>query len=207
MQRIMITTRDNQAEETRNKIIQAASDEIYRNGFQATTISEIIELADVSKGCFYHHFPTKQVLGYTVLEECFLKNALERWQPALDQEDALSAIIKMFSAMVASVDAEQIKLGCPINNLAQEMSPVDEGFRKRIQTIYQTWQQEMTTSLMKCQKQGFMTKNACAEDVAMLIIAAFQGATGVAKNSQEPKVFANYTRGLIQYLKTLVIKS
>lgn len=203
----MAINRNNKAEKTRKKIINAASDEIYRNGFQASSITEIIELAEISKGCFYHHFSTKQVLGYAVLEESFLKKIFDAWQPVLDSKNVLAAIVQMFADLANNIDSEQIKLGCPINNLAQEMSPLDEGFRKRIEEIYQSWQHELSSALVASQQAGFMTKDAHAQDVAMLIIAVFQGAVGIAKNAQQPKVFAEYTHGLVQYLKTLTVKN
>ena len=106
-----------------------------------------------------------------------------------------------------NIDTEQIKLGCPINNLAQEMSPIDEGFRKRVEEIYQAWRLEMTNALSRSQKAGYMTKDVNAQDVATLVIAVLQGAVGIAKNAQQPKIFSDYTRGLLQYLKTLTIKN
>lgn len=203
----MAMTRNDQAEETRKKILNAASSEIYRHGFQATSITEIIGLAQISKGCFYHHFPTKQLLGYAVLEECFLKRILDIWQPVLASDNALAALIKMFTDLAKSIDAEQVKLGCPINNLAQEMSPVDEGFRTRIEEIYQSWQKEMSSALARSQQAAYMQKNIDADAVARLIIAVFQGAVGIAKNAQQPEVFADYTHSLVQHLKTLTVKN
>lgn len=202
----MTTTRNDQAEETRKKILDAASDEIYRKGFQATSVKEITELAGISKGCFYHHFATKQVLGYAVLDECYLKKILDNWQPILASDNALASLIQMITDLANKVDPEQIKLGCPINNLAQEMSPVDEGFRTRIQTIYHTWQQQLSSALTRSQQAGYIKQDVDADAVAMLIIAAFQGAVGIAKNAQQTKVFTNYTHSLLQHLKTLAMK-
>lgn len=203
----MSSTRNLKAEETRKKIIEAAGEEIYRSGYQAASISEIIQIADISKGCFYHHFPNKQTLGYAVLEECFLKTQYEVWQPVLASENTIAAIIKTFSHSANNINTEQLKLGCPINNLAQEMSPIDEGFRKRVEDIYQSWRQEMTDALTRSQKAGYMTNDVNAQDVATLVIAVLQGAVGIAKNAQQPKIFSDYTRGLIQYLKTLTVKN
>jgi AcrR family transcriptional regulator len=202
----MAMTRNDQAEETRKKILGAASEEIYRKGFQATSVKEITELAGISKGCFYHHFPTKQVLGYAVLEECFLKKILDNWQPVLGSDNALASLIQMITGLANKIDAEQIKLGCPINNLAQEMSTVDEGFRTRIEKIYQSWQQEMSSALTRSQRSGHIKKDVDADAIAMLIIAVFQGAVGIAKNAQQTRVFAKYTDSLVQHLKTLAVK-
>lgn len=50
------------SEETRNRILQAATVLFSKNGYDATGVAEICQAAGVSKGAFYHHFPTKQAL-------------------------------------------------------------------------------------------------------------------------------------------------
>jgi AcrR family transcriptional regulator len=48
------------SEETRNHILTAATQLFSKNGYDATGVAEICLAAGVSKGAFYHHFPTKQ---------------------------------------------------------------------------------------------------------------------------------------------------
>lgn len=61
------------SEETRNRIIETASRLFSTNGYNATGVAEICQVAEVSKGAFYHHFPSKQALFIAVME-----NWLER---------------------------------------------------------------------------------------------------------------------------------
>ena len=199
----MISTRDQQAEATRIKILNFAAEEVLRSGFQSASVGEIIYKAGVSKGCFYHHFPTKRELGYAVLDEMFTRVKKEIWEPILTSENPLESIINMFEKPDHENDCESIKHGCPINNLAQEMSPIDEGFRERIEIIYLDWKERLTESLQSCQKKGYMNNKIQANEIATLIMAVTQGATGIAKNSQQPASFTEYTRGLSQYLREL----
>lgn len=202
----MISTRDQQAESTRVKILNFAAEEVLRSGFQSASVGEIIRKAGVSKGCFYHHFPTKQELGYAVLDEMFTRVKTEIWEPILSSDNPLESIINMYENPDHEVDCERIKHGCPINNLAQEMSPIDEGFRERIEIIYSSWKERLTESLHACQKKGYMNNDVQASDIATLIMAVTQGAVGIAKNSQQPESFTEYTRGLSQYLRELQIR-
>jgi AcrR family transcriptional regulator len=57
------------SEETRARILSAASDLFARNGYDATGVAEICQAAGVSKGAFYHHFPTKQQVFVALLED------------------------------------------------------------------------------------------------------------------------------------------
>lgn len=65
------------AEETRSRILTAAQASFARYGYDATGVAEICRLANVSKGAFYHHFPSKQAM--------FLE-LLNHWLAELDMQ-------------------------------------------------------------------------------------------------------------------------
>jgi len=56
-------------EETRSRILQAAEECFARYGYDGTGVAEICRRAGVTKGGFYHHFPTKQALFLEMLEQ------------------------------------------------------------------------------------------------------------------------------------------
>jgi AcrR family transcriptional regulator len=62
-------------EETRTRILDAALEAFARYGYDGTSVSEICRRAEVTKGGFYHHFPSKQ--------DVFLE-MLERWLEGVD---------------------------------------------------------------------------------------------------------------------------
>jgi AcrR family transcriptional regulator len=53
--------------ETHNKILSAATQLFSKTGYDATGVAEICQAAGVSKGAFYHHFPTKQAIFMELL--------------------------------------------------------------------------------------------------------------------------------------------
>jgi AcrR family transcriptional regulator len=55
------------SEETRNHILEAATQLFSKTGYDATGVAEICQAAGVSKGAFYHHFPTKQAVFIELL--------------------------------------------------------------------------------------------------------------------------------------------
>jgi AcrR family transcriptional regulator len=56
------------SQETHNRIIEAALDLFAREGYDATGVAEICQAAGVSKGAFYHHFPTKHAVFMEILQ-------------------------------------------------------------------------------------------------------------------------------------------
>jgi AcrR family transcriptional regulator len=55
--------------ETRNKIIQASQELFSRAGYESASVSEICREAGISKGAFYHHFPSKQSVFLELLTD------------------------------------------------------------------------------------------------------------------------------------------
>ena len=62
-------------DETRARILMAASECFTRSGYDATGVAEICAQAGVSKGAFYHHFEGKQAVFLALLA---------RWLEGLD---------------------------------------------------------------------------------------------------------------------------
>ena len=56
-------------EETRSHILEAAGECFARHGYAATGVAEICQRAGVTKGAFYHHFPSKQAVFMELLDE------------------------------------------------------------------------------------------------------------------------------------------
>jgi AcrR family transcriptional regulator len=71
------------SEETRAHILQSAMELFSKNGYDATGVAEICRAAGVSKGAFYHHFPSKQAV-FQALLEAWLTNLDRRMTELLE---------------------------------------------------------------------------------------------------------------------------
>src|SRR6202049_1414136 len=72
-------TRLRDSERTRERLLQAASREIYRSGFQSASLDTILASAGVTKGALYYHFGSKEALGYAVIEEIIAPETPRPW--------------------------------------------------------------------------------------------------------------------------------
>jgi AcrR family transcriptional regulator len=66
-------------ERTRERLLQAAFREVHRSGFQSAGIDTILAATNVTKGALYHHFDSKEALGYAVVDEIVAKIVRDRW--------------------------------------------------------------------------------------------------------------------------------
>jgi AcrR family transcriptional regulator len=73
------------SEETRNHILEAATHLFSKSGYDATGVAEICQVAGVSKGAFYHHFPTKQAIFIALLNSYL--NGIDSGFDQMRQED------------------------------------------------------------------------------------------------------------------------
>lgn len=189
---------------TRTEIIQAAYEEIRVHGFQRASLDNILCDVGVTKGALYHHFKNKLELGYAVIDELIMKEIYERWViPLQKASKPLDALIEVVKNARACIGKENINYGCPLNNLSQEMSLVDEGFRLRLNRIYENWRTGIASALERAQKGGVIDPGLDVEKAAAFIVAALEGTLGMAKTSQSTAVLDLCVDGLLDYLKHL----
>jgi TetR/AcrR family transcriptional repressor of nem operon len=187
---------------TRERLLQAASREVYRSGFQSASLDNILAVAGVTKGALYHHFDGKEALGYAVVEEIIAPDVHSKWvRPFQSVKDPIDALIAAVHSI--PVRPADVRGGCQLNNLAQEMSPLDAGFRKRIATIFDAWRKAVASVLREGQAHGSVRRDVDAADAAGLLIAMVEGYASLAKNAQDPKVMKAGIRTIVGWLRSL----
>jgi len=180
---------------TRAKLLDAGFEEIYEHGFRAASLDSILARAGVTKGALYHHFPNKQALGYALVEEVLAEFMVERMSVPLKNSDyPIGALQRHGLEMVNEHADDACTHGCPLNNLAQEMSSEDEEFRKRIVKLYERLQGVVEAALRRGQDAGNVRQDIDPTRIAEFYIAMSMGIMGAAKTSQDPALM----RGLIE---------
>jgi len=192
-------------ENTRRKILEAAFDEFYRNGFQGSSLNRIVEEAGATKGALFHHFEGKNDLGYAVVREVIHPRLTARWSDPLAQTtDPIMEVKRLFRQCLKHESGDgQLVNGCPLNNLAQEMSPLDEKFRQIMEQIYVTWRQALEAAFARGIKAGTVRKDVSPRKVAAFIVAAQTGIVGTAKNAQSEELMTQSSQAFFDYLDSL----
>jgi TetR/AcrR family transcriptional regulator, transcriptional repressor for nem operon len=193
------------SEKTRRQILDAAFNEFYKNGFQGSSINRIVDEAGTTKGALFHHFRGKNDLGYTVVREVIYPHLKERWaDPLANSTDPITDLKRLFrQCMKEEIANGRIVQGCPLNNLAQEMSPLDEKFRKSLEQIYVSWRESLAAAFARGIKAGTVRKGVSPAKVAAFIVAAQAGIVGTAKNAQDETLLLQTSQALFDYLDTL----
>ena len=189
---------------TRSKLLAAAFEEIHRHGFQAASLDRILARAGVTKGALYHHFPDKAALGYAVVEEVVSAPVLAVYLDELEEStDPLTTLQEVLRRRADFFMSGGVELGCPLNNLAQEMSPLDEKFRRRVAQTLEAWTDGYTRALERAQALGQVRPDVSPARVAAFIVAAVEGAFGTAKNARSVETLRSNLDVLVSFLDTL----
>lgn len=176
----MTTTRN--AEATRERILQAAHEEIYEYGFQSFRIDAVLRKTQLAKGALYHYFPNKLALGYAVVDECIMGYFLQTWGEFLNESrDPLLALNNFFQKKCTEVQTGECFNGCPLNNLVQEMSTLDEGFHQRFQIVANTIITTVATALRQGQADGLVRKDINPDKIATFVLSCYHGIMGAVK--------------------------
>jgi TetR/AcrR family transcriptional regulator, transcriptional repressor for nem operon len=190
-------------EQTRDRLLQAAFREVFRRGFQSAGIDAILAATNVTKGALYYHFENKEALGYAVIEEIVAKLTGDRWLLPLQQgeDDPVDTLIGIVRALPNR--PRDVKRGCALANLAQEMSQLDEQFRKRLERIFHAWQEGIAMALRRGQSQGAVRRDLVPEETASFLVAMIEGYQVLAKNAQDAKVWSMGIRNIVGWLNSL----
>ena len=193
-------------ERTRRRILEAAFAEFYRHGFQGGSLNRILEQAGLTKGALFHHFPNgKEQLGYAVVDEVIGPLLRQRWlEPLKESDDPIAALKQSFRRYVAEdIASGHYVQGCPLNNLAQEMSPLDDGFHRRIDALYDAWREQIAEALERGIAANKVSPTASPRDVAALIVASQMGIYGTGKSSQDNALMTQAAEAICTYLDAL----
>lgn len=196
------TRRSRDPERTRERLLQAAFQEVRRTGFRGAGINTILAATNVTKGALYHHFGSKEGLGYAIVDEVVAELVRDRWLRPLRRDgqpiDILIGIVRRLPARPADV-----RDSCPLLNLAQEMSPLDEEFRKRLERLFLAWQEGIAALLKRGQSQGTVRRDLNTDEAASFLVALVEGYASLAKNAQDPRVWEVGIRNIVGWLKSL----
>ena len=193
---IKLRVRDH--EKTRAHILEVAFGEVYRNGFQGVSVDDIVKKTNLTKGAFYHHFPSKMDLGYALVDDVIKPMIIDRWiTPLENQKNPLNGILKQIQIHIADTPIEKWRYGCPLNNLVQEMAPVDRVFKTKLTSALNLWIDETEKHLKRAQDEGYLKKNIKTRQMAQFVVMAHEGFYGLLKGLDDP----NAADGLYSSMK------
>ena len=171
-----------QAQETRGMILRKAFELIYKRGYQATSIDDIVATTSVTKGAFFYHFPNKEKLGLALINEVMYPGLIPYMSDSLNRSgNVRKDIYNMMSNLLLKAPFIRVEYGCPAVNLIEEMAPLNESFRKALTRIIKEWQGAIETAFIKAQHEGQLAATHNSKQMALYITANYGGVRNMGK--------------------------
>jgi AcrR family transcriptional regulator len=171
---------------TEKLLIDITFDLLYKKGYCATSLMDILKIAKITKGAMYYHFTNKNELVLASIHH-YLETILQaHWLAPFDEsEHPIETLIQQINAyLYMYTDTEsflEIKHGCPLINFVLDMSDKDEAFFTYLQSVYTRWQESVSKALQKAHELKQTKTQFDTNDQALFIISSIEGSIGVAK--------------------------
>jgi len=179
-------TRTNDPEGTRNRVLDVAAVSFQRHGYSGTSVHDIVRDAKISGGALAHHFPTKKAIALAVIAERVAAEIGSTWIEKFKTAASVAAgVEQVFEDVIQQLDGSTRITGCPLNNLALELSLADKDFRRAIAKEYDAWRKAIESRVQTEMRSGRATYAAGdASGFATYVVAVFSGAIAIAKAHQ-----------------------
>ncbi|MFI1163558.1 ScbR family autoregulator-binding transcription factor [Streptomyces sp. NPDC020801] len=167
------------AEQTRATIITAAADLFDRRGYERTSLSDIVEHAQVTKGALYFHFAAKEDLAQAIME---LQSRASR-QVTRDVDghgySSLEALIRITFALTRqAVEGPVVRAGLRLATGGVEVRPP-------LRHPFTEWLEIATRKLLGAVRESDVHPDVDVHAVAHSLVCFFVG-TRVASRPLEP---------------------
>jgi len=189
--------------DTRDRLIETARTLFLENGYGNTGIAQILKEADVGSGSLYHFFPTKEDLLLAVLEkykELLGPMVLEPvYQRVQDPIERIFGILDGYRQMLVLLRFEQ---GCPIGNLALELSNSHPAARQLLAENFTGWRRAVEQCVQEA--AGRLPESTSAEGLAQFVLTTMEGAVMLARTYRSLEPYNTAVTHLRDYFDRLL---
>ncbi|MFJ9826227.1 TetR/AcrR family transcriptional regulator [Streptomyces sp. NPDC101160] len=167
--------------------LQAALELFWARGYEATTMSDLVERLGIGRASIYATFGSKHELYVRALDryretrDPQLMAELSAPGPALP---AVRALVRRFAAEAAT---EEVRLtGCFVTNSAAELGPHDRTVARRVELSWEQIETLLHAALARARAQGELPEGRDPRALARMLLVLMQGLRVVGKASSDP---------------------
>ena len=190
----------------REKLLETAQHLMLAKGYTATSVENICEAANLTKGSFFHYFASKEDLGKTVLDR-YVNAMFQAAQkaPFIKKSDPLQRLYGYIDFMIEASKDPARRSGCLLGNFAQVLADTHPEIRTQCATHFGLWADALKHEL-DAAKTAYKVKGLDTGTLADHFIALFEGSLILAKTRQDPDVIAIALNHFKKYMKSIFVK-
>jgi TetR/AcrR family transcriptional repressor of nem operon len=174
---------------TRERLIDVGLERMHTAGYASTGVKEILEIAGIPKGSFYHYFPSKESFAREVLLRYFTGES-KRAEKILGNNKIapLMRLRKYFGELISVYGPSGPITGCMAGGLTLEMADHSDVLQSVLSESFSRWQSGIEDILRAAVESGDLAKGAKTNELAAFVLNSYEGALlrSKAERSQAP---------------------
>lgn len=189
---------------TRDSLLDAAERLFIERGYAATSVDDICTAAEVTKGAFFHHYPSKQELAVAAaIRFQQVRAELMRAAPFQSDPDPLQRVLGFIDFLSNSIRNERVLRGCLIGTLTQELALCDERLRETCGEGLKRMVRAVLEDLAAAKKSHPTGRRWSPETLANHIVSVLQGSLLISKATGSPDVVVQSLGHVRKYIELL----
>ena len=178
----------------RQRLVEGARLALRRQGVEKTTLADIAQVADVPVGNVYYYFKTKDELVQAAIDA--QAQHIETALASLDRHRSPKARLKAFLKLLTAQRETAARYGCPHGTLCSELNKRDDGLGQAATKLMQLW-------IDWAEEQFRSMGRRDSRDLAVAMIASYQGITLLTNTFRQPELVVRETRRLERWIDSL----
>jgi TetR/AcrR family transcriptional repressor of nem operon len=158
-------------------LLKAGLEVMKANGYNGTSVKDIVDAAGVPKGSFYNYFESKQAFGVeaieAVAEQVRIQTGTLLGNTSIPPLDRLQ---QFFSLGIDDACTGDFKVGCFLGNMCQEMSDNCDVLRSTINNALTNFTSDLETVLIEAQSNGSLSPDRNPRQLAEFLLNSWEGA-------------------------------
>lgn len=186
----------------REQILEVAARLMAVRGYHRTALDDVLRESGTGKGNFYHHFQSKEELGFAILDRFVRRFTAHTLEPIFG-DPAYPPLEQVDLFLARVLDAQRARNcvgGCPVGNLATELADSHEGFRERLAQAFDGWRASLAGALDRARAAGTLRADADPDGLARFLVAGLEGGILLAKVQKDIRVLEGCIAQLRRHL-------
>jgi AcrR family transcriptional regulator len=189
--------------DTPDRIVEVARELFFDQGYAATGIAQILKASGTKSGSLYYFFPSKEDLLAAVLKKYKEMLGPRVVGPALSRtSDPIERLFGVLDGYRVLLQATEFRLGCPIGNLALEVSNDHPRVRTLIVENFEAWCTAIAGMIEDASAR--LPQPVEARALARHVLATMEGAVMLARAYRSFEPFDDAVRQLRDYFDRML---
>jgi AcrR family transcriptional regulator len=188
---------------TRERLVEAARNLFWEQGYTATGIAQVLAAAGARSGSLYHFFPTKEDLLLAVLGWYRANLGPQVVEPVFERvRDPIERIFGILDGYRRGLLATKFQRGCPVGNLALELGNSHPAARALLAENFDAWRRVIEQCLDEA--AGRLPRSLDRKRLALFVLTTMEGAVMLARTYRKIEPYDAAVTQLRDYFDRLL---